>query len=477
MKEKDFHKITGYIGSVISDTKFENHVYAVGGSVRDLIMGNDIKDIDLVIDLPNGGVELAEYLEKNGYCNNVVIYPTYGTAMFHLNEFPEEEIECVMTRGEKYVDKNSRNPVCVFDTLEADAIRRDLTINAIYYNVSTGEFYDPTGGKEDIEQHNPVKVTNDNPDVVFDDDPLRVMRVVRFATRFNLEIERETYISMMKFVDRLSIISKERIQSELNKILVSENATKGIRTLCDIGAMKYVIQEVMQTIDMEQNEYHFGTVYEHTLATIDHYHKNVGKFGGKPDLKILLSLLLHDIGKIKTMSVKDGKIHFYEHEYVGYEMVEPILKRLKYDNDTIGEVKFLVKNHMRTKNFGDDLVKMKEKSFNKLAYECGNEERFMKLAVVIECDNMSHKEEHNIHGHFEKMKSMIEKAGKMFGYKLPVNGEDVMGELGIEPGPYVKKVLDKILKHAFVNPEIKRESCLKMLGNIWKQIKNEKVGK
>ena len=131
MTQKDFYKITDYIRKIIEGTSFENHVFAVGGSVSDLSMNNEIKDIDLVIDLPNGGVDFAEWCREQGYTKTIVVYQTYGTSMFKFNQFPDDEIECVMTRGEKYIDKESRNPVTAFADINEDAIRRDLTINAI----------------------------------------------------------------------------------------------------------------------------------------------------------------------------------------------------------------------------------------------------------------------------------------------------------------------------------------------------------
>lgn len=475
MRKEQFYEITSYIGSLIEGTEFEHKVYAVGGSVRDLIMGNDIKDIDLVVEMPDGGVKFANWLDEKGLTHANCIYPTYGTAKFCLNEYPDEEIEAVMTRGEKYTDPNSRNPVCSYDNIQSDAIRRDLTINAIYYNVSTGEIYDPTGGEDDIKNQRPVKVTNDNPDVIMEDDPLRICRVIRFASRFNLPIEEKTYASMKKHVDRLEIISKERIRDEFCKIITDKHAERGIKMLIRIGAMKYIIPELVETVGLEQNKYHFGDVFEHTMMLLHYYHNQMRGSKGKADLTTVLALLLHDIGKIKTKTIKDGKIHFYDHEFVGAGMVEPILRNLKFDNDTINEVKFLVKNHMRTKNFSDDMVKIKPKSFNKLAYECGCKERWLRLATVIECDNMSHKLEHNIRGQFNTMFASLPKASKMFGYKLPITGEDIMSELNISPGRDVKLVLDKMLKRAFVNPEITKESCIKQLKHIYKEVVNEKT--
>ena len=148
MTREEFKKITEYIGSIIKGTSFEGHVFAVGGSVRDFYMGNDIKDIDLVIDLPNGGVDFANWCKEQGYTKTVVIYETYGTAAMKILN---QDIECVMTRGEKYLDDGTRNPTVEFADLKEDAFRRDLTINALYYNVSTGEILDPTGyGIKDI---------------------------------------------------------------------------------------------------------------------------------------------------------------------------------------------------------------------------------------------------------------------------------------------------------------------------------------
>lgn len=468
MKETEFKKIANYIGEVIKDSPFYSHTYIVGGSVRDLCMGNEIKDIDLVIDLENGGIEFAKYcMDKKLLTHDVVLFERYGVAMFAFKEFPNEQIECVMTRGEKYLDRNSRNPETVFASIEDDCIRRDLTINALYYNISTGEIVDMVGGLKDIE-NKVIRTTNENPDIVFDDDALRILRCVRFSSRYGWDIEPKTYESMKKYVYRLEIISKERIKDEFNKILLSDNAVMGIRTLCDIGAMKYIIPEVDEMIGMEQNAFHFGDVFEHTMALLDYDTKHFKD----EDISVRLALLLHDIGKIKTRTVgNDGRVHFYEHEFAGSEMVVDILKRLKYDNKTIDTVQFLVKNHMRTKNFGNDCVKIKPKSFNKLAYTCKNEYLYKSLARVIECDNNSHKEEHNITGHYDYLIGRIDDAKKMFNYKLPVNGNDVMDILKISGGVLVKKVLDRLINHAFSNPDaLTRESCIKQIPYITKEL-------
>ena len=471
MTQKDFYKIVNYIKQIISGSEYENHVYSVGGAVRDLLMNNEIKDIDLVIDLQDGGIRFVNWLYKlNLLTHEPVVYPTYGTAMCIFKDFPDIEIECVQTIKEQYKNKNSRNPETTYGTIFEDSIRRDLTINSLYYNISSGEIIDPTGkGKEDILGH-VIRVTNDNPDVVFIDDPLRILRVCRFSTRYGWGIEHETYKSMVKNVDRLSIITHERIRDEFQKILLSKNATMGIRMLVDIGAMKYIIPEFIQTVGMTQNKFHFGDVYEHTLALIDYYHNHF-----EPDVICLLACLLHDIGKINTRTVgEDGRVHFYEHENET-ELVENILRNLKYDNETIKEVCFIIKNHMRTKNFGNDCVKIKPKNLNKLIYTCHTKERYEKLCMVIECDNMSHHPDYIVTGQYDYFMKQMD--NKMFGYHLPINGNDIMSYLNIDGGKEIKFIMDKLIKQAFNNPDINKEQCLKQLPSLLKQVKNEMKNK
>lgn len=466
MTKEEFKEIANYIGDIIKDTPWHQHIYIVGGSVRDFYMGNDIKDIDLVIDLPNGGVDFANWCKDQGYTKTVVIYETYGTAMFMFKQFPGEEIECVMTRGEKYLDDGTRNPTVEFNTIEEDVIRRDLTINSLYYNCSTGEILDLIDGRSDIDNHI-IKTTNPDADQIFIDDPLRCLRVIRFATRYGWEIEKNTYESMKRNVKRLKIITKERIQAEFNKILMSENAVMGINMLHDIGAMTFIVPEFEKCYGLTQNRYHFGDVAEHTLAVLDYHCKHFDA-----DLTERLACFLHDIGKIMTRSVKDGKVHFYNHEYVGAEMVGDILRELKYDNDTIKKVQFLIRNHMRTKQAGDGAKYMKDKSLHKLIYECKTFEMFKSLMRIIECDNEAHAKDCCIHNQYSELVAKVELEGshsKMFGYKLPVTGEDIMSVLGLEPGPIIAEINKRLLNQAFMDPEISKERCIKLLPGIRKQ--------
>ena len=474
MKQEKFLEITNYIHNIIQDTEFEQHVYVVGGSVRDLIMEKEIKDIDLVIDLPQGGVRFANFCEQNGLTGKVVIYETYGTSMFHFKKFPDDEIECVMTRGEKYTDSGSRNPVTEFAPIMEDASRRDLTINALYYNISKKKVEDLMGcGVQDIRNgvlRVPMEMVSEQMvDHTFIDDPLRILRVLRFHTKLGFKISDETFNAMKRNVDRLSIITVERINTELCKILMSKNARQGIELINEIGAMKYVIPELEQCIGLGQNSYHFGDVWVHTMAVLEN-HCNLFE----PDLICRLAALLHDIGKIECRTVDEhGRVHFYDHEFIGSDVAKRILQRLKFDNKTIDEVCFIIRNHMRAKGFENDCRKMKEKSINKFMYTCGNEERFIRTCQVIEADNLAHEKSHCITGQYARFVECV-KTSKMFGYRLPINGDDVINEFGIEPGPIIKEILKQVMNNVYSNPDISRESCLKLMKQAYKNVLKQK---
>ena len=304
-------------------------------------------------------------------------------------------------------------------------------------------------------------------DQTFIDDPLRILRCIRMSCKFGFTISDETYKAMKRNVRRLKIITKERIQAELNKILLCNNAVMGINYLHDVGAMQFVIPEFEKCYGLTQNAFHFGDVAEHTLAVLQHHCELF-----EPILTERLACLLHDIGKIMTRTVKDGKVHFYDHEYVGAEMCVDILRELKYDNDTISEVQFLIKNHMRTKQCGDGGMYMKDKSLNKLLYECKTFKRFCSLMRVIECDNLSHKKECCIHNQYVELLARVSASEvhmKMFGYKLPVTGEDIMGTLNISPGPIISEINKRLLNQAFMDPGISRGRCIQLLPGIKKQ--------
>ena len=273
-KDNPFELALIKIGEIIKGTKWENNVFAVGGCVRDKLMGKPIKDIDLAITYPNGGIDFANWICKETYCykldSNPCIFSTYGTAKFNIrsiNEIERIDIECVQTRKEQY-KADSRNPETVYGNIIEDAFRRDLTINALYLNLSNLTIWDVTEkGLNDLK--NQIIRTPSDPDVVFKDDPLRLLRVIRFATRFNWGIEKETWLGIVKNAYRIDIISKERIKDELCKMMECETPSIAIKRLDWCGLLDRVLPEIYRLKGVKQGVQHFGDVYEHKVERLE----------------------------------------------------------------------------------------------------------------------------------------------------------------------------------------------------------------
>lgn len=459
-----FAEAIKHLEHLIEGTEFENNVWIVGGYVRSIMIGQEPNDLDVVVSMPDGGIRFANWMESIGETDgSVVVYPTFGVGMFHLKKFPEVELECVMTRGEQYHDKNSRKPETTYGTIQEDCMRRDFTVNALYLNVSTSDVYDFTEkGLDDLKNHI-IRVTNDNPDVVMVDDPLRVLRAIRFSCQLGFEIEKETFAAMKRDVHRLEIVSAERIQTELNKILMSPEPVKGLELLKNCGALEEFIPEFKDTYSLTQNKYHdFNTVWEHTLKVVE----NARIFN---DLTVRLAALLHDIGKTKTRQVNGDKVQFIMHENVGATMAQDILKRLKYDNATIRDVKFIVKNHMRFKSFGDNTPS--DKSLRKFQYECKDKGLYDKCLTLINADNMAHGVNYCLPMQVPKIMArtveMMHDGEDMFDFKLPVTGEEIMDARGCQPGEEVGKCVEYLTKLCFNGvKKMDKENCLKMIKNF-----------
>lgn len=460
MKHITDNKMLSLIAKSISGTEWEGKVYVVGGLVRDFLMGKESNDIDLLIDGDiNAGIDFSLWFTKNAKIykkdSNPLIYGTYGTSMFH---FMGEKIECVAPRSEKYKD-DSRNPIVESCTLEEECLRRDLTINSLFINLSNHTLYDFSGkGVNDIHDH--IIRSTSEPDIIFSQDPLRMLRCIRFASRYGWNIDSDTLYGIKNNVERINIISQERITEEINKILISPNPAMGLSLLVDTGLIKNVLPEFVDTINMGQNKYHFGTVWEHTLAVVEKT---------QPILENRIAALFHDIGKIKTRKVdENGIVHFINHEIESGYLADIILKRMKYPNDFIKCVKKAIINHMRTKSYGDDCSHVKPKSLRKLQYVIG--EDFNLLMDLIDADNKAHAKEYCMPNQVAILKKLSDKlvaeGMDCFNMCLPINGDDIMEYKNIPQGVEVKAYLDHIKKCYINNPKITKEQCFKQIKNL-----------
>ena len=257
-----YREIIEYLRKIIKDTEWEDKVFSVGGCVRDLLLKKEIKDIDLVVEVPEGGLKFTEWLKKNSFLKgDPVLYPNYGTSMFRLNDYPEYPIEAVCTRKERYPDPKTRNPETAFGTLRDDCFRRDLTINALYHNISTDKIIDLAHGISDMK--NKILRTTDEPEIIFEDDPLRILRIIRFWGKLGTDwrMTGEIIEGMRKLRKRLTILSKERVCSELLQILCTDEASRCLSYMANIEILSVILPQIDLLRGCKQGPQHFGDVF------------------------------------------------------------------------------------------------------------------------------------------------------------------------------------------------------------------------
>ena len=457
-----------FLQKYIENSSWKNKIYLVGGAVRDEIMGNEIKDLDFLVDgdIDSAIVfstELGKYLGVFKENSNPIIYPRFGTSKLSLrgNKFklPNIELEFVSPRKETY-DGISRKPEIVKGEIMDDVLRRDLTINSLLKNITSGEVIDMTGrGVNDI-KNKKISTTN-NPDVIFKEDPLRMLRAIRFTLKYEFEMDWSVLESIKKNAHLINNISKERIKDEFNKILILNNPSKGIEMLRISGLLKYILKDVDDMYGVEQNKYHKDDVYQHTLSVLDKT---------KPQIKNRLMGLFHDIGKILTKTITpDGSIHFYEHEKYGVDVVKRIMGELKYPNELINSVVLGVREHMSLKQGGNDGVKLTDKTLRKFKVRVGD--NLEDILDLIHADNISHSDEYSMSEQINNVKERLKKLDVELSNnkaKLPIDGNDLK-LLGLNPSPLYKEILSLIEDMFFENPKISKEDAVKFVKKYIKE--------
>ncbi len=254
MKVEVYQNIQATIAQIIKDTKWENHVFLVGGCIRDHIMQRRINDIDIAVDLVNGGIEFVKWLEKRRLVargRSVQIFKHFGTAKVRLRQFPEYVIDCVQTRKDQYIYEEEPCPEKNFGTIEEDAIRRDLTINSLYINISTGEQLDPTGmALHDIENH--IIRTPNNPDITLTDNPMHVLRCIRFAVRYGWDLSPKIIEDLKRNVGILAEATEKRMLKECYAIIELTRKEKALELIDLIGATPYVSAAITAAEEMKR---------------------------------------------------------------------------------------------------------------------------------------------------------------------------------------------------------------------------------
>ena len=442
-----------YLKQLVKASPYEGIVYLAGGAVRDELMGIDAKDLDFVINMQFGGIRFARWAtrEMGNYerGSNPVIYPEYGTAKFNLRgiehngfKLDDIDIECVMPRTEEY-EEGSRKPKVDSGSLKDDVDRRDFTTNSLLKNLSTGEILDLTGqGKQDIKDG--IVRTPLDPDVIFSEDPLRMLRAVRFTMKYDWDLPLFMIRSMKSNASKLKQISVERVQEELNKMLMTDSPDRAIKLLQVTGLSRYVFPELDRLIKLEQNKYHKEDAMEHTLSVVK---------GTPKKLTTRLMALFHDIGKEATKEVIGKEIHFYGHEKVGAEMTEKILRRLKYPNKIIDAVVKGVRNHMKLKHGGPDSFGATDKTLRKFKVNMG--EHLEDILNLIHADNIAHEAGFDMPNQIEAIRKRLDTLdipqGKL---KLPINGDDIRKKYKLRPGKIIGDLLAIVKDEYLENPKV-----------------------
>ncbi|MDA3802625.1 MAG: CCA tRNA nucleotidyltransferase [Patescibacteria group bacterium] len=429
-------EIPEYIKEITEKLKASNfEAYLVGGSVRDLLMGKDPYDFDITTNaMPD---EIMKVFENGKYEND------FGTVILPIKEDDKliSVVEITTYRSEKGYSDNRHPDEVKFETsIEKDLERRDFTVNSLAMDVQTGEIIDLFGGQKDIKKK--IIRAVGEPEIRFKEDALRMMRAIRFISQLKFELEPKTQRSITKLAGSIKFVSKERIRDELIKILKSEKVYEGIILLHETKLLNYIIPEIEQGVGVKQDRHHIYTVFKHNVLSL----KNCPS----KDWQVKLAALLHDVGKPKTKKKINGIYTFYNHEYASARMTNKILSRLRFKNEDRERIVNLVRNHMFYYNVGE----VSAASVRRLIVKVGKE-NLKDLIDLRIADRLGSGVPKAMPYKLRHLQYMLEKVQNdpVSVKMLKINGNDLMNELNIEPGPKVGAILDVLLSEVIEDPE------------------------
>jgi putative nucleotidyltransferase with HDIG domain len=450
MQSKNFEDaISEEIFSYISKASEELQIrsYVIGGFVRDYLLHRQ-HDIDIDVVAVGSGIDLSQKVASRLPGKpKVQIFKTYGTAMLR---FQNIEVEFVGARKESYTEK-SRNPKVTSGTLEDDQKRRDFTINAMAISLNSdnyGVLLDPFHGIQDLQ--NKIIRTPLDPDITYSDDPLRMMRAIRFASQLNFIIESGSLAAIKRNSDRIKIITKERIVVELNKILLSEKPSVGLKLLYDTDLLPFILPELteLQGVERIKGQKHKDNFY-HTLQVVDNISKQTN------NLWLRWAALLHDVGKAVTKKF-DKKVGwtFHGHEYLGSKMVKKIFVRLKMPlNEKMKYVQKIVMMSSRPVILAENVT---DSAVRRLIFDAGDDIEDLMTHCEADITTKNIKKEKQYLNNFKIVRSKIkevEERDRIRNFQPPISGELIMKTFNLEPCREIGIIKDSI-KEAILDGKI-----------------------
>ncbi len=413
----------------------QKQLYMVGGTVRDVLLHRGKSaDADLATDAhPDEIKRLVAPTRPNAV---VLVGERFGTVRLH---YENNIVEITTFRTERYNPESRKPEVCFGTDLLEDLRRRDFTINAMARDPLNGHIIDPFGGRQDLEAHI-LRAVGDEPDKRFDEDPLRLLRAVRFAAQLDFTIEPETRRSVMRQASKLQKISRERIRDEMNKLLLSDHPARGLDLLVELGLMPSIVPEVMELRGVSQQPTPRAPaskdVYVHVLRVVER---------SSPRLIARWGALLHDIAKPRTRSVEDNKVHFFGHEDIGAHMARDILKRLHFDRDFIESVSRIVRLHMRANAYTTEWT---DGAVRRLMLDADDD--LFDLLDLSRADITSYRVDKvarasaRVSELAERCQRLKEEAERV-PLKSPLDGNELMEMFGRGPGPWLRPIKDHLL--------------------------------